>query len=71
MASTVTGKAIQSAISKRLTSQGRESGGGASTQYETIMLDVMVAITANSATAIADAAAEVVQNPARPFVFGV
>ena len=67
MAVTATGAALTNAIKKRLSSQGTDISGN---RLESVMLDVMATITANSGTAIADAVAEVAQCPTRPFVYG-
>lgn len=56
------------ALRKRLQSEGFKADP---TQLQTIMLDIMTAISANSGTVVSDASTELTNSPARPFVFGV
>jgi hypothetical protein len=66
--STVTGQAMLVAFKKRISSRGGKVEGE---QLQALVIDSMAVISSNSATAVSDAATELVNNPQRPAVFGV
>jgi hypothetical protein len=68
MAVTTTGNALITAIKKRSSSEGIDISNN---HAQSLMLDIMVTITANSGSAVSDATTEIAANPQRPFVYGV
>jgi hypothetical protein len=66
--STVTGAAMYTAIQKRLQARGAKVG---QEQLQSLALDCMAVISANSSGCVSDASTELTNSPQRPFVFGV